>query len=211
MEPYASEEINAFTPEEYDEYISAQVILPIDSSNRKGRVLRHKRNVNGEPIGLRNINPLLDTREYDVIFPEGAVQSYLANDIAEGIYSQADQEGHSFVMLSEIIDHEVGDSAIRDTGENQVCTTKGWHLIVAWKDGTSTSVPLREMKNLYPLEMAEYAINNKLDKEPAFAWWVPHVMRKKARIISKVKRERKNIGIGLTNMESNYQRVCSRL
>jgi hypothetical protein len=107
VEPYASEEINAFTPEEYDEYISAQVILPIDSSNRKGRVLRRKRNVNGEPIGLRNINPLLDTREYDVIFPEGAVQSYLANDIAEGIYSQADQEGHSFVMLSEIIDHEV--------------------------------------------------------------------------------------------------------
>jgi len=191
VEPYASEEINAFTPEEYDEYISAQVIHPIDGSNRKGRVLRRKRSINGDPIGLRNTNPLLDTREYDVIFPDGAVQSYLANDIAEGIYSQADQEGHSFVMLSEIIDHEVDDSAISDTGENQVCTTKGWHLIVAWKDGTSTSVPLREMKNSYPLETAEYAINNKLDKEPAFAWWVPHVIRKKARIISKVKKGKK--------------------
>jgi len=108
-------------------------MLPIDGSNRKGCI-------HGE-------REVLDTREYDVIFPEGSVQSYLTNDIAERNYLQVDQEGHSYVMLSKIIDHEVDDSAIRDTKGVRICTTKGWHLIVAWKDGTTSSVTLREMKN----------------------------------------------------------------
>ena len=133
----------------------------------------------------------MDTREYDVIFSDGTVQSYLANDIAEGIYSQVDQEGHSFLMLSEIIDHELDNSAIRDTKGAKVCTTKGWRMIVAWKDGTTSSVPLREMKNAYLLETADYAINNRLEHEPAFAWWVPHVKRKRERLIYKVKKGEK--------------------
>ncbi len=62
VEPYSVEEVDSYTPEQYDEYISAQVILPIEGSNRKGRVLRRKRNPNGDPIGVRNSNPLLDTR-----------------------------------------------------------------------------------------------------------------------------------------------------
>jgi hypothetical protein len=39
------------------------------------------------------------------------------------------------------------------------------------------------MKDSDPLQTAEYAVNNKLVEHPAFAWWVPHVMRKKDRII----------------------------
>jgi len=191
VEPYSSEEIDSYTPEQYDEYISAKVMLPIKGSNQRGRVLRQKRNANGDPIGVRNINPLLNTREYDVVFPDGMIQSYLANDIAEGIYSQVDQEGHSFIMLSEIIDHEVDSSAIRDTGRDKMCTTKGWHLIVSWKDGTISSVPIREMKNSDLLETADDAVNNKLEKEPAFAWWVPHLKWKRERMICKVKKGKK--------------------
>jgi len=178
-EPYTSICTEAPTPEQYDEYISAQVMLPLEGLIRKGQVIRRKRDPNGNPMGVRNSNPLLDTREYDVLFPNGAMQSFLANDIAEGIYSQVDQEGRSFLMLSEIIDHEVDDTAIRASKGSKICTTKGWKLIVTWKDGTTTSVPLKEMKNLYPLETAENTINNKLEHEPAFAWWMPHVKRKK--------------------------------
>ena len=36
------------------------------------------------------------------------------------------------------------------------------------------------------MEIAEYAISNKLEKEPAFAWWVPHVIKKRNKIISAV-------------------------
>ena len=35
--------------------------------------------------------------------------------------------------------------------------------------------------------MAEYAVNNKVASEPAFAWWVPHTLKHHDRIIKKVK------------------------
>ena len=39
----------------------------------------------------------------------------------------------------------------------------------------------------YPLEVAEYAIANKIQEEPAFAWWVPFTIKKRERFISKLK------------------------
>ena len=66
-------------------------------------------------------------------------------------------------------------------------TTKGWQLSVLWRDGSITWVPLKELKNSNPVEVAEYAVANRLVDEPAFAWWVPHVLRRRNRIISKVK------------------------
>jgi hypothetical protein len=46
---------------------------------------------------------------------------------------------------------------------------------------------LADLKNSYPVQVAEYAVNNKIASEPAFAWWVPHVLKKRDRIIQKVK------------------------
>ena len=66
-------------------------------------------------------------------------------------------------------------------------TTCGWKLLVEWKDGNSTWVSLNDMKDSYPLETAEYSIMIKISTEPAFAWWVPHVLRKRSGIINKVK------------------------
>ena len=37
-----------------------------------------------------------------------------------------------------------------------------------------------------PVELAEYAVNHGIDKEPAFHWWVPFVLRKRNRIIKKM-------------------------
>jgi Reverse transcriptase (RNA-dependent DNA polymerase) len=36
--------------------------------------------------------------------------------------------------------------------------------------------------------VAEYAVNNKIASEPAFAWWVSHVLKKRDRIIKTVKK-----------------------
>ena len=41
-------------------------------------------------------------------------------------------------------------------------------------------------------------MENKLEKLPAFAWWVPYVIKKRNRIIKKLK---KKIGHALTSME----------
>jgi hypothetical protein len=40
-------------------------------------------------------------------------------------------------------------------------TTKGWELLVKWKDGTTTWIPLKDLKETNPVELAEYAIANK--------------------------------------------------
>ena len=46
---------------------------------------------------------------------------------------------------------------------------------------------LQTVKDSNPVEAAECAVANQLDKEPAFAWWVQDVLRHKKRITSKVK------------------------
>ena len=43
------------------------------------------------------------------------------------------------------------------------------------------------MKDGYPNQLAEYAVRNKLDREPAFAWWIQHVIRQNKQNIAKVK------------------------
>ena len=55
-----------------------------------------------------------------------------------------------------------------------------------WKDGSTSWVPLKDLKVSNPLELAEYAINNKIDREPAFHWWVRDVAKKRDRIIGKI-------------------------
>jgi hypothetical protein len=138
---------------------------------------------------------MMDTREYEVEFPDGSTASYLANVIAENLYAQVNEEGRMYTLIDEIIDHECGEAAI--SAEDLVTlphhkhqTTKGWKLLVQWKDRSSSFVPLREMKNSYPVQTAEYAIANRIDKEPAFSWWVPHVLKKRDRIIQKMKRSK---------------------
>ena len=66
-------------------------------------------------------------------------------------------------------------------------TTQGWSLLVQWCDGSSSWEPLKDLKASNPVEVAEYAIANRLAEEPAFKWWVSHVIKRCNRIISKVK------------------------
>ena len=46
---------------------------------------------------------------------------------------------------------------------------------------------MKDMKNSYTVQLAEYAVTCKLSQEPAFAWWVPYVLKKRNRIFTKVK------------------------
>ena len=49
------------------------------------------------------------------------------------------------------------------------------------------------MKEDYPIEIAEFAITRGVDKLPAFAWWIHHIMKKRDHIIASVKMRMKNI------------------
>ena len=119
-----------------------------------------------------------------------------ANAIAENLLSQVDQEGHCQLMLDKIIDHQKTPDAINiedgtyKTAKGSVrrkMTTKGWEMYIQWKDGSANWVALKDVKNSFPVELADYAHDNRLENEPVFAWWVPHVLRKRRSISSKVK------------------------
>jgi len=63
-------------------------------------------------------------------------------------------------------------------------------------------VSLADLKESFPLELAEYAVNNKLVEEPAFAWWVGHFLKLKERTISKVlSRRQKQKKFSLSNFK----------
>ena len=189
-------EADAYTPETFDKYINAQVKLPRGGASEKATIIRRGRDADGIPMGTANSNPILDTREYVARFDDGAEQAYAANLIAENLYSQIDREGHHFAVMQEIIDHEVGDTVLSKDdsmykdkhGRMQPKrTTKGWKLLVEWKDGSTTWARLTDLKESNPVEVAEYAVANKIASEPAFAWWVPWTIRKRDRIIKKAK------------------------
>ena len=55
----------------------------------------------------------------------------------------------------------------------------GVKLCAHWKDGTTLWEQMVDIKQSYPLELAEYAIAQWINETPAFAWWVPYVLRKR--------------------------------
>ncbi len=47
---------------------------------------------------------------------------------------------------------------------------------------------LSDVKELHPLQLAEYAVSMGVDHEPIFNWWVPHTLKKRDAIITLVKK-----------------------
>jgi hypothetical protein len=54
-----------------------------------------------------------------------------------------------------------------------------------WKDGLSDWLPLKDLKDAHPVQIAEYAVANKI--EPTFNWWVHTVLQERNRNVAKVK------------------------
>jgi hypothetical protein len=140
----------------------------------------------GMPEGSYNRNPILDTRAYEVMFPDGELRQYSVNVIAENMHAQVDSEGYHYCLLDEIVSHQSTNKAVKKEDScvydkygnaSKSLTTKGWYLNVQWKDGTKES---------NPIEVAEYALRTELVDEPAFAWWVPHTVKKRDWIIASV-------------------------
>ena len=112
------------------------------------------------------------------------------------MFAQVDQEGNHHVLLDEIIDYRVNGREVkqqdafiitRSGTKRRQETTIGWHLLVQWKDGSTNWVALKDLKELYPVQVAEYSVAAKIYMEPDFAWWVPHTLKKCNHIVLKVK------------------------
>ena len=66
-------------------------------------------------------------------------------------------------------------------------TTKGWELLIEWKDGSTNWVSLKDIKESYPVQVAEFAIATHISMEPTFTWWILFVLKKRKPILAKVK------------------------
>jgi Reverse transcriptase (RNA-dependent DNA polymerase) len=186
----------------------AQVILPRGDHNEIAKVLGRKKNSNRNYIGRAHRNPILDSRIFRVQFSDGDEKDIMYNMLAEHLFSQVDAEGNQYRLFKEIINHRKKDNAIgkedqfritKDGRRIQKKTVTGWDIEVEWKDGSTSWLPLKEVKETNAVEVAEYAKNNRIIEEPAFAWWAPEVLRKKVRLIklSKSRHSRRGFIFGI--------------
>ena len=207
-------EINEAYIESLDNYIGAKVVIPgKDAVPVLAEVKKRKRDPLGNAVGQPNVNPILDTRVYELEFPDGRVEEYGVNVIAESLMAQVDEEGWDYGLLDEIVSFRKDESiaiprnqsTILVNGvERKVITTKGWDVEVKWQDQSTSWVPLKVIKESNPIQVSEFAVAHGYDNEPAFAWWVHKVLRKRDRIIKKVstrcrKSRRMKFGLEIPN------------
>jgi hypothetical protein len=73
--------------EAYDHYLNAEIKRTRGDELHLGTVIGRVRDQNGIPVGRYHENPLLDTREYQVRYANGAMEELTANIINESIMS----------------------------------------------------------------------------------------------------------------------------
>jgi hypothetical protein len=183
IDPMLKEADQEFTPDTYDDtYLNMELAVPRDGAEVQfGRVVKRLRDKDGLPIGAAHDNPILDTRMYEVKFQDGHRASLAANTIAENLFAQIDDEGNRHVLFDKIVDHRTNGKQLlqqdafittRMGTRRRRETTIGWEILVKWKDGSTTWIALKDMKESYPVQLAEYSVQARLSEEPAFAWWV---------------------------------------
>jgi hypothetical protein len=174
-----------------------ELALPRDGEGPEfARVSKRLRDDEGKPVGRASNNLVTDTRVFEVEYFDGHTTTMSANKIAECMFAQVDREGSRLLLLDEVIDHRTTKDAITQVDaftltsngrRKRKPTTKGWELLLQWKDGSEAWVPLKDAKEAFPVQVAEYSVQVRIQEEPAFVWWVPHVLKKRAQIIAKAK------------------------
>ena len=99
-------------PKEGYEYIDIEFILPRGDEYQGATLEQRKRNINEELIGLRNSNPILNTRVYEAVLSGGEGVELLTNQVAEYLLNSCDVEGSGFIIFRDILDHQYDDKSI---------------------------------------------------------------------------------------------------
>ena len=119
-----------------------------------------------------------------------------ANAIAEILFEQVEYEDHLSALLRYIVNHRVNGREVtkehafiilHNSGQRRKETTQGWEILIQWKDEYTTWEYLKDVKESYMVQLAEYARQCKFSDKPTFSWWVPHVINKQECIIAEVK------------------------
>lgn len=185
-----------------DMLVGAEIYLPHGDRNEIAKVMGRKRNSDGLYIGRKHQNPILDSRVFTIRFPDGDEMDVSYNTIAEHLFSQVDEEGNQYQLFKEIIGHRKNKQAVEKADQYRTKngkqakkqTTAGWDLEVEWADGTSSWLPLKQLKETNSVETAQYARDNRIIEEPAFDWWAMHVLKRRTRLIKMSQSRHKRSG-----------------
>ena len=174
-----------------------ELALPKDGKSAQFvKFTKRLRDANVLPIGVAHDNPMLDTRIYEVKYHDCHKASLTAITIAKNLFSQVNEEGNRRILLYCITNHRTNgteepiDGAYitsKNSGLRKHQTTNGWEVFLQWKYGSTTWEPFKNMKYCYPLQLAEYVVQNVISSLPDFDWWIPFVIKKKNRIIANIK------------------------
>ena len=128
----------------FDKIINAEVMIQNGDEMGMGKVTRRSLYADGRTTGTYHDNPFLNTITYDVEFPNGQVKEYGANIIAENMLTHVDSDRYSLSLMDSIIDHqrdpsqaipmEVKYITTKSRKKRLRKTTKGWKLLIKWKD-----------------------------------------------------------------------------
>ena len=108
-------EADNYTPEVLeDTYVNMELALDRGEDGPSfAKVTKRLRDANGLPIGTANDNPILDTRLYEVEYLDGYKASLYANEIAQNLFAQVDEEGNRYVLFDSIINHRKNSKALK--------------------------------------------------------------------------------------------------
>ena len=180
----------------YDSLLNAEIMVQVEEGQVSGKVIKRAFSLDGKVAGKYDDNPYLNSIMYEVKLVDGRIKEYGADTIAENMLTQVNSDGFSLALMDGIIDYKRDDSIDIPKVDKYITTGRGqrrlwktmtgWKLLVKWKDQSEAWVKLSELKVSHPVETAEFAKSRGIDDETAFAWWVPHTLRKRNAIISAI-------------------------
>ena len=95
-----------------DVYLGVSIILPQWNLFPLGKVINWKREVDGNPNGRENTNPIFNTRKYEVEFGYGEVTEMTTKVIYELMYASCNNDGNGYILLDSLVDNINNERAI---------------------------------------------------------------------------------------------------
>ena len=96
----------------YKVVVTGEYYIPV-----LAQVKHRKQDALGNPIGEEHINPIPDTRIYELEFLNGRVDEYTVNIIVENLIDQFDDQGWDTVILEDIVAFCADKDVAIPTGE----------------------------------------------------------------------------------------------
>ena len=107
----------------------------------RGEVIYQKQDVDGNPIGRENVNPIYDSCWYEVELDNGEVRDITENVIVERMYAHCDENGNDMLLYDSFIEYQKSERSIY-LQDPQITVngryykkrlTADWEIFILWK------------------------------------------------------------------------------